>query len=162
MSNLIVITFDNPDEAGKVRQAIRTVQKQGNISLDDSAVIVKDADGKVKIKDEIDRGVKVGAAGGGLLGLLIGSVFFPIAGLVIGVAGGALAGRMADLGIQKSFIEDVTNALAPGTSALFLIVRDANANVAINALKPYKGEVYHTSLEPDTEETLRQVLKDRK
>lgn len=162
MSNLVVITFDNADEAGQVREAIRKVEKQGNISLDDSAVIVKDAEGKVHIKNEIDRGVKVGTVGGSLLGLLIGGLFFPIAGLAIGAAGGALVGRMVDLGVDKSFVKEVTESLGPNSSAIFLIVREANPTAAIAALKPYKGEVYQTSLESDAEQALRDVLKDRK
>jgi hypothetical protein len=36
MSNLIVITFDNEDEAGKVREALKS--QSANINLDDSAV----------------------------------------------------------------------------------------------------------------------------
>ena len=32
---------------------------------------------------------------------------------------------------------------------------------AIAALKPYKGEVHHTSLDPEAEETVRRVLKKR-
>ena len=35
MSNLVVITFDEADEAGKVREALRSIEKQGQISLDE-------------------------------------------------------------------------------------------------------------------------------
>jgi uncharacterized membrane protein len=42
MSNLVVLTFDNEEEAGNVREAIKNMQKKGVISLDDSAVITKD------------------------------------------------------------------------------------------------------------------------
>ena len=162
MPNLIVITFDNPDEAGQVREAIKQVEKRGQISLDDSAVVVKDADGKIHVKNQVDRGVKVGAVAGGVIGLLLGGIFFPLAGLLTGLAGGAAVGAMADLGVQKSFVKDLADSLAPGNSALFIIVREATPEAAIAALKPYKGEIYHTSLAPDMEENLRQVLKERK
>src|SRR3712207_474105 len=112
MSNLIVVTFDNRDEAGKVRATLRGLENSGQLRLDDAAVIVKGADGKLHVDNEIDRGVKLGALGGGLLGLLL-SVFFPVAGLVIGAAGGALAGRMADLGIDQKFVADVSASLQP-------------------------------------------------
>ena len=47
------------------------------------------------------------------------------------------------------------------TSALFFIVKEANPNMALAALKPFKGEVYHTSLDPDDEEHLRKILSKR-
>lgn len=161
MSNLIVITFDNMEEAGKVRHSLRQIQREGMISLDDSAVVVKDEHGKVHVKDEIDRGVKIGAVGGGLLGVLIGGLFFPFAGLLIGILGGMGVGALADLGIQKRFVKEVSAAITPGTSAIFLIIRDSRPDAALAALRPYKGTVYHTSLDPEDEENLRSTLKER-
>lgn len=161
MPYLVVVTFDNEDEAGDVLHALRQAQRGNQLSLNDSAVVVKDANGKVHVKNELDRGVKIGAIGGGLLGVLIGSVFFPLAGLLVGAAGGALVGRSLDMGVDQKFVKDVTGALQPGTSALFFILREANTDVAVNALKPYAGTVYHTSLPTEAEESLRRVLKER-
>lgn len=162
MSNLVVITFDNVDEAGQVRETLRQLGRQGLISLDDSAVVVKDEAGQIRVENELDRGVKVGATAGGLLGLFIGFLLVgPIATTIVGAVGGAAVGALSDLGIQKSFVKDVSEALQPGTSALFIIVRDANPNAAIAALKPYKGEVYHTSLPTEAEASLRRVLQRR-
>jgi uncharacterized membrane protein len=161
MSNLIVITFENEEEAGKVRETVRQLQRQNLLSLDDSAVVVKDANGKVQVHNQMDRGVKVGAVAGGLIGLLLGSIFFPLSGLLVGTLGGALVGSMTDLGVDQKFVKDVETAMHPSTSAIFLLVRDADANAALAALKPYKGTVYHTSLSTQAEESLRRVLSDR-
>jgi uncharacterized membrane protein len=161
MSNLVVITFDNEAEAGKVREAIRRLEHGGQISLDDSAVIVKDINGKVHVQNQVDRGIKVGAVGGGLIGLMLGFIFFPIGGLVLGTLGGALVGKLADLGVDQKFVKDVEAALQPGTSAIFLIVRQADPNAAVAALKPYKGTVYQSTLSTEAEETLRRVLNER-
>lgn len=161
MSNLVVITFDNMEEAGKVRESIRQQEKGGRISLDDSAVVVKDEDGKVHVKNQMDRGVKIGAVGGGLLGLLLAGIFFPVAGIVVGVLGGMGVGALADLGIQKKFVKEVSEGIEDGTSAIFLIVRDSDPNAALAALRPYKGTIYQTSLDPDDEETLRHTLSKR-
>jgi uncharacterized membrane protein len=70
MSQLIVIKFDDMEQAGKVREALRAQEKQGLIKMEDAEVIVRDADGKIEKKGETDRGVKIGAVGGGMLGLL--------------------------------------------------------------------------------------------
>ena len=160
MSDLIVVIFENEDEAGKVRETVRQLQRQNLISLDDSAVVVKDAAGKVSVDNELDRGVKVGAVGGGLIGLMLGFIFFPVGGLVLGALGGALVGRMTDLGVDQKFVQDVQDAMHPSTSAIFLLVRDADANAALAAFKPYQGTVYHTTLSTEGEESLRRVLRD--
>jgi len=159
MSNLIVIVFDDSEEAEKVRKTIKMVQGGGYLRLDDSAVVVKDGKGKFHIKNEMDRGIKIGAIGGGFLGLLIGSVFFPFAGLLIGALGGAAVGAAAKLGISQNFIKEVAESMDNESSALFVIVRDSNPDVAVAALKPYKGKLLQTTLSPEDEENLRGVLK---
>jgi uncharacterized membrane protein len=161
MSHLVVITFDNPDEAGRLRETLRSVERQDLVNLDDSAIVVKDQEGKIHVKNEMDRGVKIGAVGGGLLGLLIGGIFFPLAGLLVGALTGGLVGASLDLGVQQQFVKHVSEELQPGTSALFFIVRAANPDVAIAALKPYKGKIYHASFPPEAEQQLRQILSKR-
>lgn len=161
MSNLVVVTFDNPDEAGKVLEALHSAEHVGFLSLDDTAVIVRDQEGKVHVKNEVDRGIKIGSVGGGLLGLLIAGIFFPIAGMVIGAVGGALVGKAFDTGVDKKFVKEVSENLQPGTSALFFIVRDGDPDKAAAALRPYKGTVLQTSFPPEVEEELRHVLSKR-
>lgn len=158
MSNLIVMTFDGQDEASKVRQTIREQQRAGRMSLDDAAVIRSDADGNISVDNEVDRGVKLGALGGGIVGALL-SFIFPVAGVVVGVAGGALVGRMVDLGIDQKFVKDVSASLKPDSSALFVIVRDADPAIATAAFEPFKGTLYHTTLDSTVEAELRHALK---
>jgi uncharacterized membrane protein len=162
MSNLVVITFDNAEDAGKVRESLSHLEKENLLSLDDSAVVVKDAEGKIHVHNQIDRGVKIGAIGGGLLGLMLGFIFFPLSGLIIGAVGGAAVGAMTDMGVDKKFVKQVESEMKPGSSALFVIVRQADPNAALAALKPYKGHIYHTSLSTEAEESLRRVLESNK
>ena len=161
MSDLIVITFDNVDEAAKVRESLRSIEKEGLLQLDDTAIVLRDEEGKVHVKDEMDRGVKVGAVGGGLLGLFIGAIFFPLGAIILGVLGGALVGSTANLGVSKKFIKEVTESLEPGTSAIFFVIRDGNPNAIVGVLRPYKGEIYQDTLTSEDEETLRRVLSKR-
>jgi uncharacterized membrane protein len=161
VSTIIVITFDNVEEAPRVREALRKVEHGGYLNLDDSAVVVRDEDGKYHTKDQLDRGIKVGAGLGGVLGLFLAVVFAPLAGLVLGATLGGLIGKTFDLGISKKFIKDVEADMEPGTSAIFFIIRDADPTMALAALKPYKGTVYHTSLDPDDEEHLQRILSKR-
>jgi uncharacterized membrane protein len=157
----VVITFDNAEAAGKVRETLRSAQKSDYLNLDDSAVIVKDEEGKIHVKNEMDRGVKVGAIGGGLLGLLLAGIFFPVGGLLVGAALGGLIGKSVDLGIDQKFVKEVADDLEPNSSAIFFIVREANPDVAVAALRPYKGTVRHTSFPPEAENELRRILKKK-
>ena len=158
-SNLIVLAFDDMEEAEKVHQALVHGKKEGVLQIDDAAVIVKDTDGKVHVKNQISRGTWSATGVGGLLGLLLGAIFFPIGGLVLGLAGGALVGRMMNLGVDGKFVKDVEAELKPGTSAIFVLGKgDPTATLAI--LRQYKGKVLQTTLSTDAEESLRKSLGD--
>jgi uncharacterized membrane protein len=159
MAYWIVVTFDGAEEAGKVRESLRSVQGTGHISLDDSAVVVRDAEGKVQVKNEFDRGTKTGIVGGSLVGLLIGTIIFPLGGIILGGLAGGLIGATANIGIDKKFIKEVQDSLEPNSSALFVIVREADPGAAVAALSAYKGKIYHTSLPSEAEETLRKAMK---
>ena len=161
MSDLIVVVFDDADQAGQVRATLKSVEHEGRLRLDDSAVVVKDEKGKIHVKDQMDRGVKVGAVTGGLLGILLASVFFPIGGLIIGAVAGGLIGSAAGLGISKSFIKEVSESMTENSSALFIIVRDGDPDLAVAALRPYQGKILQTTLSPEDEETLRRALKKK-
>ena len=161
MSNLIVIIYDDPDGAFAMRDTLKSVQHMGKISLDDSAVVVKDADGKVHVKHQVDRGVKIGTVAGGFLGLLLAGVFFPIGGLIIGAVGGALVGKATGQGIDHKFVNQVKEDLQPNTSALFVIVRDADPAIALSAVRQHKGtgKLYQTTLATEDEEQLRKAIE---
>jgi uncharacterized membrane protein len=161
MSNLIVITYDDVEEATKARQALKDLSKQGLVNMDDAAVVSRGEDGKLHVHDEIDRGVKWGAAIGGGLGLLVAGIFAPIAGVVIGALGGAAVGATADIGIEKKFVKQVGESLETGHSALFAVIREGDTNAVLGALRQYKGHILQTSLDSDKEEELRRAVEHR-
>lgn len=159
MSNLIVLTFDDMEQAGQAFEALKKAQSGGHLKIDDAAVIVKDESGKIDVKNTLDTGVKWGAVGGGVLGLLLAGLFFPVAGLALGALGGALVGKSLDLGVDKKFVEDVTETLKPGSSALFVIGSAEHKDVVAGALRPFKGTVYQTTLPTEGVEALKDALK---
>ena len=160
MPNLVVITFEDPEQAQQVLEALREEEHDHQISLDDTAVVVKGEDGTVEVDNEVDRGIKIGAVGGGLLGLVIGFLIGgPLVSLALGAIAGALGGDLANLGIDQRFINDVTENLAPGSSALFLMARDADPEATAAALEPFEGKVHYSYLPEETEAQLREILE---
>ena len=160
-SSLAVISFDSPDEAAEVLDNLKAQTKYGNISLDDTAIVSKDANGKVHVENNISQGTMKASGVGALLGLLLGGLMFPIAGLFIGAGGGALVGRFMKLGVDGNFVKEVSESLQPGTSALFVIVHDANPDVVQAILSEHPGKVLQTTLSPEAEESLKKALGDQ-
>ena len=92
--------------------------------MDDAAVVEKDQDGKVQVKNQDSRGTWIARAWAAS-GPAPRTVFFPIGGLVLGLAGGAPVGRMLNTGVDGKFVKEVQDELKPGTSALFILVNKA-------------------------------------
>lgn len=158
MSSLVVISFDSPDEAGKVLDSLKAQTKYDNISFKDTAVVSKDVDGKVQVKNEVSQGTMTATGVGALLGLLLGGLLFPVAGLLVGAGGGALIGRFMNLGVDGKFVKEVSDSLQPGTSALFVLVHDANPDVVRAIMKEHPGKILQTTLSPEAEESLKKAM----
>ncbi len=155
-SNLVVIGFDDYMQAEKVRIALEQMEEEQLITLEDAVVAAKHAQGRVKIRQEQDF-LGSTAIGGGLLGLIVGAVLLqPWLGVAVGVLAGKLFKK--DIGIDDVFISEVSSALKPGSSALFLLVQEAEADKVLERLKPYKGRVLQTTLPEDVKERVNQVL----
>lgn len=155
MTYTLVIRYNTPDEAAKVRATIRDLSNQGLIKLDDAAMVSRSEEGKLDIHNELDRGVKWGALIGGGVGLLLSGIFFPLAGVAVGALAGAGIGAAADLGLSKDYVKEVGEGLQPGQSALFMIAREGNADAVLAALRQHPGEVLQTTLPPGMDANLR-------
>jgi uncharacterized membrane protein len=155
LADLVVVAFDNASGADQVRDAMVQMQKDHIVTLEDAAVVVRKADGKVKVKQATSL-VGAGAMGGAFWGMLIGLLFLaPWLGLAIGALSGALGGKFADIGVDDQFIKEVGGTIQPGHSALFLLIREATPDRLLEELQPYKGTVLKTSLSKENEAALK-------
>jgi uncharacterized membrane protein len=168
MSELVVVGFKGQDTADQVLNKLRELQKEYLVDLEDAVVVVRDAKGKVRIKQALPMvrlGAMSGAAWGGFFGILVGLLFLnPLlgwaTGLAMGAAAGALSGALSDYGINDDFIKDLGKTLEPGTSALFMLVRRVNVDKVLPELKPFGGRILRTSLTNEQEQRLRAALED--
>jgi len=122
---LHVLTFDDPLKAEELLLACTRMQRDGQLGLTDAVFLQRDAEtGKVRVEETVDPTPGRSAVEGGFWGLLIGTlVLGPLGGLAIGAVaagGGALAGKLIDLGVPQSFLDEVEKALPPGATALVL------------------------------------------
>jgi uncharacterized membrane protein len=157
VSNLIAIAYPSEAVAQQAVATLGQLQKQQLIELDDVVIARRDGD---KIK--LDQGVGLtgaGALGGAAWGGLIGLLFLaPIAGMAIGAATGALAGKLSDYGIDDKFAKGVASSLPPGGAAMFLLVRRSTPDRVLAEMKQFGGTVLQTNLSTEAEQRLKDAL----
>jgi uncharacterized membrane protein len=159
MSDLVVITFAKQDAGLAALHHIRDSEGATGLTLADTAVVEKDAEGKVHVKNELSSGTEAGAVGGGFLGLLLTGVFFPpVLGIAVGAAVGGAIGHSLHTGVDQDFVKDIQAELTPGTSALFVVVK-TNPGALVAAVRGFEGKVYQTSLGPELEASINDSLK---
>jgi uncharacterized membrane protein len=159
MTHLVVLGLDSPAKAEEVFDLAGDLAKQELLQLQDAAYAYRDAQGKVRIHQAVSL-TGAGAASGALWGTLIGMLFLmPVAGLAIGAGTGALAGKLADVGINDDTIKQIGGQLEDGKAAVFLLARSATVDRVIDAIKPYNPAVIQTNLTKDREEELVKALQ---
>ncbi len=163
MSHLVVYTYNTEEKAGNVLQEVAKM-KQDNvqkplIGIEDAAVVVKNAKGKVKVRQTLESVVKTSNAfSGSFWGLLIGFLFGgPLIGALLGMALSRIFGRNIDIGIDNDFIKSVGDELAPGDSALFMLVNNTPVETVADALGQHGGNLYHTSLSDEAAEAFEKA-----
>ena len=155
---MIVVVFDNERNAYEGSNALKDLHAEGNITLYASAVIAKDAGGKVSVKQMDDpgpMGTGVGLVTGTLIGLLGGPV-----GVAVGASAGTFGGMLYDsakVGVGEDFLEEVSIEMKPGRVAVVAEVREdwvmpldtrmeAVGGVVIRRMR---GEVLDSQIERD-------------
>jgi uncharacterized membrane protein len=119
MDKMIVVVFDNETNAYEASRALKEMHDEGSIAVYAGAVISKDADGRVSVKERTDQGpigTLLGMATGALIGVLGGP-----AGVAIGATAGTPGGTfwdIATIGVGDDFVAEVSKALRPGKSAV--------------------------------------------
>ncbi|MCR9159999.1 MAG: DUF1269 domain-containing protein [Nannocystaceae bacterium] len=159
MSTLIAVAFPGVDDAERVRSQLLDLQHAHLIDLEDAAVVIKRADGRVSLRQLHNLAAR-GAASGGVWGLLLGALFAaPLLGAALGAASGALGGALSDIGVDDDFMRDIGRSLKEESSALFILVRRATPDRVLQELEPLEGTVLQTSLSFADEAKLRAALE---
>jgi uncharacterized membrane protein len=122
---IIVAAFQEEDAADQALKALKEAKREKLISIDNAAVIKKDDDGKLHIKETADmgggKGAGVGALVGGAIGLLAGPLGVA-AGGALGAAVGGITAKLYDGGFKDDRLRQIGTSLQPGTSAIVAVI----------------------------------------
>jgi uncharacterized membrane protein len=160
---LVAKVFDAPEKAAAALEEVRNLARsqRGALKIITSAIIVKDADGKITVTESSSRTQRrrrwLGAVGGGLLGALAGPV-----GIVVGAAAGAGIGHASakwlDLALPEEFLDRLKGHLTPSSSALMLVVDHTYLHSLAKNLASHEGVIMQHTL---TDEVVDQLLQEQ-
>jgi uncharacterized membrane protein len=158
MATLVAIGYESEIKAEEVRLALLKMQKEYLIDLLDAVVVVRDADGKVKLRQMYNL-TAAGAVSGGFWGMLVGMIFMnPLFGFAIGTGAGALSGALRDVGIDDNFMKNLAETLKPGTAALCVLIRQMTEDKVVDEIRKFGGTVLKTNLCHENEAKLQAAL----
>jgi uncharacterized membrane protein len=115
MDYVIAVSFEEDSKASEALTKLKHLDSQGEVDVQDAAVVVRDADGLIEIKEEIGGSGPSGTGTftGGLIGLLVGVLSGPF-GILIGGLAGVTVGAKYDLDeseLSDSVLHDLAKAL---------------------------------------------------
>ena len=159
-SNIVVLGFEGESTAEDMLSTFMDMQERGVVTIEDAVIATRGPSTNVEVKQTRSVTGKYAVRGSGvglLAGLLLGG---PIGGLVGGAAIGAIAGAMKDQGIDDKFINQVTQALRPNSSALFLMGKAEDPDKFYEEMRPFKAIVATTTLSEEKEKRLKEALAE--
>ncbi len=184
--NIHVLMFDDFYGAENALENVNTWEKNGWIKVADAVVVTRGkgsevaptqvatggegtpvmiSSGGTNTELEVKQTHKFAgkyALGGSGIGFLAGFLLGgPVGGLIVGATVGGITGAMKDYGIDDKFIKEVSAGVKPGTSALFLMTTDGDADKILPEVAEFKARLLSTSLSPEQERLLRDALEKK-
>ncbi len=120
MEKLIVIVFDDESKAFAGYEALRLLDRDGEISIYEAQMIAKEPSGSIRQIESANKHAFSIIGETSAVGVLVGLLEGPI-GAVIGGLTGGLIGLIADLqsaGVTDEFLDDVNTVMTPGKFAV--------------------------------------------
>jgi uncharacterized membrane protein len=121
---LIVAAFQDEKSAKEALKALKQAQRDRLIEIQNAAVLRKDENGKLHIRETADMGSGKGAALGGVAGAAIGLIAGPalLVPMAVGAVVGGLTAKLRDSGFSDERLKALGENLKPGSSAIVAVV----------------------------------------
>jgi uncharacterized membrane protein len=146
MERMIVVVFDNELKAYDGSRALKELDSEGSISVHAGAVVKKNDDGTVTIKQAGDD-FPIRTVGGTAVGSLIGLLGGPI-GVAVGAVGGTLAGAVWDMyevGVNEDFLNEVSARLTAGKWAVVADISEEWVTPVDTRMEAVGGTVFRVA-----------------
>ena len=124
--SLVAAFYADEEKAAEMLIALEKMEDDGAIQLLDAAVMSKDDDGKLSIRERAELTKKKGAVRGAVAGGLLAIIFPPsiLALGAVGAATGAAIGHFTDQGFDNNLLQEIGENLPAGGSALVAVIEE--------------------------------------
>ena len=125
---VLVARFPQEEDARVALTELTDAKKQGDIAMQDAAVLRRDPDRSLHISDSADKGFGKGALIGGVAGAAVGVLAGPVGWATLGGAAvGGLAHKLRDRGFPDEKLKQMGESVTPGSAALVVVVDDSSS-----------------------------------
>jgi uncharacterized membrane protein len=184
MKELIAVAYDDQNSAREVLYQLRWLNYRWVTEIGDAAAVARDQEGNLHVQDSYQLTSKAGAGWGVLAGMILGSIVLaPLTGglstaaiagtAAAGAIGGATLGGVAgaalahtykeDFGLPEDFVYELSTQIRPGGSAIFALVDSYDPDPGPEYMASYfrgtGGTIFRTTLTPQQQERVQQILK---
>jgi uncharacterized membrane protein/sporulation protein YlmC with PRC-barrel domain len=160
---LLYWAFDDEDKAEAVLEDLQQVSKTDAFEVLNAAVLAKDEEGEIDVKETEDVEAPGGALFGAVTGALIGLLGGPagaIVGAVAGTATGGVAAHLIDMGFSDEYLEDLQEDLSPGSSMLLAMVENQWIEDVLEAMKAYQDRLRRQEITDAMVERLKEEKEE--
>ena len=147
VDSVVVVGFYDNAKAYEGFSKLKSLSDQQQLTARSAAVVERDQNGTLQIKDSFEAETGVATAGGGLVGMLLGAIAGPY-GMLLGLTGGALAGGSFELDRgdeQDEVLTQLNAAINPGHTVLVAQVNEPTTEVLDKSMGELGGAVIRKS-----------------
>ena len=179
MAELVVVGFEGKHRAAEVLDQLEVLNDQWTIDLKDAVAVYRTDDGRLRLDRSVQPTTGEGAAGGALLGAIIGALLLApftggvsaaaaagamgIGAVTFGLSGAAIGAEDAanfkdEFGISDDFVKQVGGMVQPGQSAVFVLARASDPRAVADQFRGYGGTVLRTTLPPEAATRFQKLM----
>ncbi len=148
-ANLIAVAYDTTELATSALEAVERLGGEDALAVHDAAIVLRHDDGRVELRQSRELAAGEGVVSGGAIGLLLGlALAVPVAGALVGFAGGAGFAAL-DRGISDDHMRTFGATIERGRAVLFALVADVDWPRLRKGLAPYGGDLVASEVSDD-------------
>jgi uncharacterized membrane protein len=148
-AHLVAVGYENAEHAASALVAVRSLAEEHALDLHDAAIVLKLTDGGVELQQSRELALGEGVVSGGSIGLLLGlALAVPVAGALVGFAGGAGFAAL-DKGISNDHMRKLGATIARGHAILFALISNVDWPKLSERIAPLGGELVASEVGDD-------------